>query len=322
MIGAFDKDVSSKTARRFPQLYGMGIRGESLTWTKFILVSLEAVYQGLLVFFITVFSLESVAAQSVIEMNDRVSLGVILIIYTLWMANISVLLHTQNFTYLAVAATIFSNALVFFYAFVYAAVPGTLGYRIWVIFGVPKFYLIFPVIAAICWVPRICLIAALRHVYPTDTQIAQEIELQDNVNYEVPQKLPSSEPNLGSGLTSQNHEIYILSPDLNPSQPDLALPINLDVPKDVHVSNDDGINVSTLELSSIRQIRNSISLPLNSAPVVLPRFPQPVERRNSMRAEISKSVIEPSSIGDRFWRRLSQPFQRRKSMSDIGKSSK
>ena len=175
ILGGFDQDLKADTLLQYPALYGIGIRREAISWPKFLIHSLEAIYHACAVYYITIYSLSESLMLPTGQMLDRTSFSVISILYILWIANISVLMSTNTLNKISIGGVVLSNIFTIVYAFILSATPSFKNLIIY-IFQMPSFWLTFVLAAIVCWIPRFAVGYLLRTLTPTDTQLAQEME--------------------------------------------------------------------------------------------------------------------------------------------------
>lgn len=251
MMGAFDQDIKADTALTVPQLYGVGIRQEALTWTIFMADSCEGLYHACIIYFFATAAHSQVGIFQGCQLDDRYISNVVIILYTMWISNISVFLNTQSWTALPICGLIFEFVTTVGYTFILSATPTSTAYQAApFIFASGDFWLVFLLVLVTCLLPRLVVKYCLLLWKPTDTQIAKEIEPNRRGLREI-------------SLLGTYHSMVRLTS----SRASLGYrsPLTIRTPAMTSVVS----RSSTLEVTDIRFLRESFSLPRDTGSLIL-----------------------------------------------------
>ncbi|GLE03014.1 hypothetical protein PINS_up011893 [Pythium insidiosum] len=121
-IGVFDEDVAPEQVLRHPRLYVAGQRNECLNMTRFSAWIVNAIFQAVLCFAVTL-----LCTYHVPDLGDALYLhGTVMYSVLLMTANVKVVLETRSWTKFNVLFLVFSVWLYFFFLLVFPHV-GSLG---------------------------------------------------------------------------------------------------------------------------------------------------------------------------------------------------
>lgn len=263
------------------------MKKQAISLKSFLVHSLEAAYHAAVIYYITVSSFSDISIGVVGQISDRNIFSIIIILYTVWMMNIGILLFTSNWTWIPIIFIIISSTLTFVYAAIYSSVPKTVGYiSARYIFSSWYFWLNFFLIAVVCFLPRLVLKYFLRTFFPSDTQIAQEIERIG----EITKIYPVDDVDTGKlkSKTSSTAPSDYLTERYCSKRLSLKSGIS-EVYKRDYASSGSSQRKSTLEISDIYHTRESFHLPPLTIPILLQ---PPPKRRYSFGTHVASEVAE------------------------------
>ncbi|KAL5035257.1 hypothetical protein RTP6_002978 [Batrachochytrium dendrobatidis] len=179
ILGAFDKDVSAEMAQKFPPLYNIGIMRVVLTHTQVLIYVAEAVYQGVVIFFVQYLALRDVAIHANGRPEDALYFSISVAICCLTMTNFFIAFSTHLWTWIVFAAILGTNTIIFVFLVVYMELPASP----WphyesILYTSSTFWLSFILTITLCSLPKFAYLSFSRLITPTDTAIAQEHEKQ------------------------------------------------------------------------------------------------------------------------------------------------
>lgn len=170
VVAILDKDLSSRTLLKHPQLYGSGHRQECYNSKLFWLTMLDTVWQSAVIFFVPLFAYwNSVVDGS--SIGDLWTLAVVILV------NIHLAMDVIRWTWIVHAAIWGSIVATCICVIVIDAIPSLRGY--WAIFHIAKtgsFWLCLLGILVAAVLPRFVVKVLYQYFTPCDVQIAREAE--------------------------------------------------------------------------------------------------------------------------------------------------
>ncbi|KAJ3234099.1 hypothetical protein HDU81_001721 [Chytriomyces hyalinus] len=175
IIGIFDEDIGQNFLMTAPPLYQF--QASVFNLTRFSIFMIEACYQSLAFFFITLWAC---ANESEVDVHGRTwglgDLGVLLSICGVLHANVRVIFSFNSWTALSGSFMLLVMAILVAFSVLYARSPDCYTPGIWaVMYPRPSFWLVIVLQLVVCQMPRIVYLIHQRTVRPTNIQIMQEI---------------------------------------------------------------------------------------------------------------------------------------------------
>nr|XP_019706336.1 phospholipid-transporting ATPase 1 isoform X1 [Elaeis guineensis] len=186
VVGILDKDLSRKTLLKYPQLYGSGQREERYNLKLFILTMMDTVWQSLAIFFIPFLAYR----HSTI---DGSSLGDLWTLAVVILVNIHLAMDVLRWnwiTHASIWGCIVATAIC---VIIIDSMPVLAGYwAIYHVMGTGLFWLLLFGITVAGMVPRFAMKAFTEYFFPSDIQIARELEKFGNLDAVAASEIPMS----------------------------------------------------------------------------------------------------------------------------------
>ncbi|CBI29082.3 unnamed protein product, partial [Vitis vinifera] len=170
VVAILDKDLSSRTLLKHPQLYGSGHRQECYNSKLFWLTMLDTVWQSGVIFFVPLFAYWS-------SVVDGSSIGDLWTLAVVILVNIHLAMDVIRWTWIVHAAIWGSIVATCICVIIIDAIPSLRGY--WAIFHIAKtgsFWLCLLGILVAAVLPRFVVKVLYQYFTPCDVQIAREAE--------------------------------------------------------------------------------------------------------------------------------------------------
>ncbi|MCO5605923.1 hypothetical protein L7F22_060109 [Adiantum nelumboides] len=176
VVGIFDKDIDQKTLLKYPPLYGAGQRDENYNSLLFWITMLDTLWQSLVLFYVPLYTYQ-------VSTIDIWSIGSLWTVAVVILVNLHLAMDVKHWTWITHLAIWGSIASTFGCLFVLDSIrqesflphyrviykmSGTFGY--W-------YDIILIVILAL--LPRFCVKVVVQRVWPSDIQIAREVEAKN-----------------------------------------------------------------------------------------------------------------------------------------------
>ncbi|PKU66450.1 phospholipid-transporting ATPase 1 [Dendrobium catenatum] len=176
VIGILDKDLSRKTLLKYPQLYGSGQREERYNLKLFILTMMDSIWQSLAIFFIPYLAYRHSTV-------DGSSIGDLWTLAVVIMVNIHLGMDVFRWnwvTHVSIWGCIVATFICVIIIDVLPILPG-----FWAIFHVMATWVFWFCLVAILvagMIPRFTMKAFSEFFFPSDIQVARELEKFGNIN--------------------------------------------------------------------------------------------------------------------------------------------
>ncbi|KAJ3075667.1 hypothetical protein HDU98_007224 [Podochytrium sp. JEL0797] len=199
LLGIFERDISDETAYKYPQLYFQCRDGVYWNWTLFLGVLVDSIWHSVVVFY----GLFLVFGDSDIGPNGKVvgywdltffSSNLIVAVVFAKLAVIQNIWNFLSWIMLLLSILVFIIGAIVIENIGYGSVPGTYAecYKLF------DFWFSIPIIVAICVLPNVALISFRRMIWPSDGDIAVEMQKEcSKTGVEVPElEMPPSKPSM------------------------------------------------------------------------------------------------------------------------------
>ncbi|KAL9238949.1 hypothetical protein vseg_013314 [Gypsophila vaccaria] len=170
VVGVLDKDLSHKTLLQHPKLYGAGHRQESYNLQLFWLTMLDTLWQSLVLFYVPLYTYYG-------SDIDIWSLGSLWTISVVILVNMHLAMDIQRWVLITHFAVWGSIIITYACMIVLDSIPVFPNY--WTIYHLaadPTYWLTIMLIILIALLPRFLLKVVYQMFWPSDIQIAREIE--------------------------------------------------------------------------------------------------------------------------------------------------
>ncbi|KAG0057743.1 hypothetical protein BGZ83_003641 [Gryganskiella cystojenkinii] len=189
IIGIFDRDLGPGALMTFPELYKVGVLQEEFTNSRFVIYSLEGVFQSILCFAIPYFSYRHGAVESSGHVQEMYEMGLAMAVASIAQANIFAAVVSLSFSAFHVIFIWGSVALVFVYSAMYTLLPKALsqanpnyGFTKSVM-ATPTFWAVVFLTIVSCNLPRLVARYIRRTYSPKDLDILQEVCQMKSVDH-------------------------------------------------------------------------------------------------------------------------------------------
>lgn len=186
VMGWFDRELDVYYLFGIPGTYAEGIAGTAFSLKLFWCYMLDAAYQSLVIFFVSLGIYDQASPFSNGRQPDMIHLGTLMAIAGICNANFAVGLDTNQWTVPQVVLTFVPALLAFIWLIVFTSglfLPNGADMRgvYQEMLGSGSFWLGLLLITALCMLPRALVKFGMRLLRPTDTDIVQEIQ-----KYKIP----------------------------------------------------------------------------------------------------------------------------------------
>ncbi|XP_039071017.1 phospholipid-transporting ATPase 1-like isoform X2 [Hibiscus syriacus] len=171
VVGILDKDLSDKTLLKYPKLYGVGHRHVAYNLQLFWITMIDTLWQSLVLFYIPLFTYK----ESSIDIWSMGSLWTIAVVI---LVNIHLAMDIQRWVFITHAAVWGSIIITYVCMVVLDSIPIFPNY--WTIYHVaksPTYWLTILLIIIAALLPRFLFKAIHQNFWPSDIQIAREVEI-------------------------------------------------------------------------------------------------------------------------------------------------
>lgn len=191
IIGIFDRDLGPGVLMTFPELYKVGLLQQEFTNSRFLIYSLEGVYQSILCFLIPYFSYRIGTVEQSGRVQDMYEMGLAMAVVSIAQANIFAAVVSQSFSGFHALFIWGSVLLIFVYSAMYALLPRALSqanpnYEFTRnVMATATFWAVILLTIVCCNLPRLIARYVRRTYYPKDLDILQEICQMQNMDPRV-----------------------------------------------------------------------------------------------------------------------------------------
>ncbi|GJJ73727.1 phospholipid-translocating ATPase [Entomortierella parvispora] len=191
IIGIFDRDIGPGVLMTFPELYKVGLLQEEFTNARFLIYSLEGIFQSILCFVIPYFSYQRGSVESSGRIQEMYEMGLAMAVSSIAQANIFAAVVSQSFSGFHVLFIWGSVALIFVYSALYAMLPRALSqanpnYQFQInVMATATFWAVVVLTIVCCNIPRLTARYIRRMYHPKDLDILQEICHMRNMDHRV-----------------------------------------------------------------------------------------------------------------------------------------
>ncbi|KAF9422906.1 hypothetical protein BGZ94_008458 [Podila epigama] len=204
ILGIFDRDIGPGVLMTFPELYKVGLLQQEFTHTRFLIYSIEGIFQSIVCFIIPYFTYRYGTVDKSGHVQEMYEMGLALAVTSIAQANIFAAVVSQSFCLYHVIFIWGSVALVFVYSFLYALLPKALsqlnpnyGFT-HTVMGSDTFWAVVVLTLVVCNLPRLTARFVRRTWSPKDLDIIQEICQLPHMNPQTLSKAPSTITSTGA----------------------------------------------------------------------------------------------------------------------------
>jgi len=191
IIGIFDRDIGPGVLMTFPELYKVGLLQEEFTNTRFLIYSLEGIFQSILCFVIPYFSYQIGTVESSGRVQEMYEMGLAMAVTSIAQANIFAAVVSQSFSGFHVLFIWGSVVLIFVYSALYSMLPKALSqanpnYKFQSnVMATATFWAVILLTIVCCNIPRLTARYIRRMYHPKDLDILQEVCHMKNMDHRV-----------------------------------------------------------------------------------------------------------------------------------------
>ncbi|KAH7429659.1 hypothetical protein KP509_09G060500 [Ceratopteris richardii] len=176
VVGIFDKDLSQKTLLSHPPLYGAGQKDESYNNRLFWITMLDTLWQSLVLFYVPLYTYQ-------VSTIDIWSIGSLWTIAVVILVNLHLAMDVQHWMWITHLAIWGSIASTFGCLLILDSIKQeTFLPHYGVIFHMIstfEYWFDIVLIVVLALLPRFCVKAMVQRVWPTDIQMAREVEAKN-----------------------------------------------------------------------------------------------------------------------------------------------
>lgn len=188
IIGIFDRDIGPGVLMSFPELYKVGLLQQEFTHTRFVIYSIEGVFQSIVCFIVPYYAYQYGAVDDFGRVQEMYEMGLAMAVTGIAQANIFAAVVSQAFCIYHVIFIWGSVVLIFVYSAMYSLLPKALSQMnpnygfAQSVMGPATFWAVVVLTLVTCNLPRLTARYIRRTWAPKDLDILQEICHLENMN--------------------------------------------------------------------------------------------------------------------------------------------
>ncbi|KAF8929007.1 hypothetical protein BGZ52_002656, partial [Haplosporangium bisporale] len=210
IIGIFDRDVGPGVLMAFPELYKVGLLQQEFTHSRFVIYSIEGVFQSIVCFIVPYYAYRYGTVNDSGRVQEMYEMGLAMAVSSIAQVNIFAAVVSQAFCVYHVIFIWGSVALIFVYSVMYALLPEALsqmnpnyGFSRTVM-GSATFWAVVVLTLVICNLPRLTARYIRRMWSPKDLDILQEICHLEHMNKHTLAPIDSTSVMDATSITDDN----------------------------------------------------------------------------------------------------------------------